>query len=85
MTEKTIYLAGGCFWGTEHFMAMVNGVVNTKDPTISNKPNSTTLAAMDEIRSGKARQNPPLDLSSVEAMEKSMGLESSDTQSELFG
>ena len=30
MTEKTIYLAGGCFWGTEHFMAMVNGVVNTE-------------------------------------------------------
>ena len=41
---------------------------------VYNKPNATTLAAMDEIRSGKARQNPPLDLSSVEAMEKSMGL-----------
>ena len=23
-------MAGGCFWGTEHFMAMVNGVVSTE-------------------------------------------------------
>jgi peptide methionine sulfoxide reductase msrA/msrB len=27
---KTIYLAGGCFWGTEHYLKMVNGVVNTE-------------------------------------------------------
>ena len=26
MDIKTIYLAGGCFWGTEHFMSMVHGV-----------------------------------------------------------
>ena len=30
MTEKTIYLAGGCFWGTEHFMKLVAGVVDTE-------------------------------------------------------
>lgn len=29
MTE-TIYFAGGCFWGTEHFMQQVKGVVNTE-------------------------------------------------------
>lgn len=23
---KTIYLAGGCFWGTEHFLSLVHGV-----------------------------------------------------------
>ena len=26
MDTKTIYLAGGCFWGTEHFMKMIHGV-----------------------------------------------------------
>ena len=26
---KTIYLAGGCFWGTEHYLKMTNGVVDT--------------------------------------------------------
>lgn len=27
--NKTIYLAGGCFWGTEHYLKMINGVVDT--------------------------------------------------------
>ncbi len=26
---KEIYLAGGCFWGTEHFFKQINGVKNT--------------------------------------------------------
>lgn len=39
---QEIYFAGGCFWGTEHFMKQINGVVatevgyangNTKNPT----------------------------------------------------
>lgn len=38
------------------------------------EPNATTLAAMEEVRSGQCRTNPALDLSSIEAMEKSMGL-----------
>lgn len=37
-------------------------------------PNSETLAAMDEARSGALRNTQPLDLSSIEAMERSMGL-----------
>lgn len=28
--KKTIYLAGGCFWGTEHLMELVDGVVDTE-------------------------------------------------------
>lgn len=28
--EKTIYLAGGCFWGTQHLMALVPGVTGTQ-------------------------------------------------------
>ncbi|MEZ3591656.1 MAG: toxin-antitoxin system protein [Muribaculaceae bacterium] len=38
------------------------------------EPNAETLAAMEEARSGRLRDVPPLDLSSIEAMEKSMGL-----------
>ena len=26
---KTIYLAGGCFWGTEHYMRQFDGVIET--------------------------------------------------------
>lgn len=29
MMTKEIYLAGGCFWGTEHFMKQLRGVVDT--------------------------------------------------------
>lgn len=27
---KSIYLAGGCFWGTEHFLSLVHGVVEAE-------------------------------------------------------
>ena len=30
MNMKTIYLAGGCFWGTQHYMSQFNGVLNTE-------------------------------------------------------
>ena len=38
------------------------------------KPNATTLSAMREAESGALRDEPAIDLSSIEAMEKSMGL-----------
>lgn len=28
--NKVIYLAGGCFWGTEKYLSLVNGVVDTE-------------------------------------------------------
>ncbi len=28
--DKKIYLAGGCFWGTDHLFSLVDGVVSTK-------------------------------------------------------
>lgn len=37
-------------------------------------PNSETLAAMKEAESGSLREAPALDLSSVESMDKSLGL-----------
>ena len=30
MTSKEIYLAGGCFWGTEHFFKQIAGVIATE-------------------------------------------------------
>ena len=27
---KEIYLAGGCFWGTEHYIKQIEGVINTE-------------------------------------------------------
>jgi peptide methionine sulfoxide reductase msrA/msrB len=30
MTLKHIYLAGGCFWGTEHFFKQIDGVIETE-------------------------------------------------------
>lgn len=38
------------------------------------EPNEETIAAMMEAQSGKLSATPVLDLSSIEAMEKSMGL-----------
>lgn len=38
------------------------------------EPNDVTLAAMKEAQNGSLRNSTPLDLSSVEAMERSMGL-----------
>ena len=30
MTTKDIYLAGGCFWGSEHYFKQIEGVVDTE-------------------------------------------------------
>lgn len=38
------------------------------------EPNATTLAAMKEVESGTLNDAPELDITSIEAMEKSMGL-----------
>ena len=29
-TTATLYLAGGCFWGTEHYLKQIRGVINTQ-------------------------------------------------------
>lgn len=48
---KEIYLAGGCFWGTEHYFKQINGVMdtevgfangNTKNPTYKEVYTDTT-------------------------------------------
>ena len=30
MNTKEIYFAGGCFWGTEHFLKQIRGVISTE-------------------------------------------------------
>lgn len=40
----------------------------------AHKPNAETMAAMQEAESGILRNSTPLDLTSIESMEKSMGL-----------
>ena len=40
----------------------------------NDEPNGTTLSAIEEARSGNLRDTQALDLSSIEAMEKSMGM-----------
>ncbi len=49
-----IFFAGGCFWGTEHFLKQIDGVVNTEvgyvnsivpNPTYKDVCTGTTLAA----------------------------------------
>ncbi len=51
---KEIYLAGGCFWGTEHFLKQIDGVKNTQvgyangnkeNPTYKQVCSGTTHAA----------------------------------------
>ena len=29
-TNRTIYLAAGCFWGAQHYLGLINGVVTTE-------------------------------------------------------
>ena len=54
MENKTIYFAGGCFWGTEHFFKMIKGVVGTtvgyansiiENPSYKDVCSGDTLAA----------------------------------------
>ena len=50
MTNKTIYLAGGCFWGTQKFFDQFHGVVSTEvgyanGPDDVNSPDDKTSPA----------------------------------------
>lgn len=54
MNKKDIYLAGGCFWGTEAYLKRLPGVLKTKvgyanslvaDPTYEEVCSGTTGAA----------------------------------------
>jgi len=57
-----------------HNRSLNNYVETVLLDAVYREPNATTLAAMREVESGALRNAPALDLSSIEAMEKSMGL-----------
>lgn len=38
------------------------------------EPNETTIAAMKEVESGELQKTPDIDVTSIESMEKSMGI-----------
>ena len=40
--SATVYLAGGCFWGTEHFFKQVRGVIKAQSGFVNGHiPNPT--------------------------------------------
>ena len=54
MNTKTIYLAGGCFWGTEHFLGLVHGVVKTEVGYANSKVPDPTYQEVCTGRTGAA-------------------------------
>ena len=56
---KIIYLAGGCFWGVEHYYKQLKGVINTTVGYANgNKENPT----YDEVKSHKVSHAETLEL-----------------------
>ena len=51
MTNKSIYFAGGCFWGTEHFMKQINGV-NETEVGYANGDSSMIDPTYKEVKTG---------------------------------
>lgn len=52
--QKEIYLAGGCFWGTEHFMKQIRGVEATKAGYANSKVARPTYREVCSGRTGAA-------------------------------
>ncbi len=42
MKKETIYLAGGCFWGTEKYISLIPGVLSTEVGYINGKRETVT-------------------------------------------
>lgn len=51
---KTIYFAGGCFWGTEHFFKQVHGVVGTEVGYANGKIDNPTYERISKGDTGYA-------------------------------
>lgn len=49
--RKTIYLAGGCFWGVQAYFKMLEGVIETK---VGYANGTTAFPKYEDLKSGKA-------------------------------
>ncbi len=50
----TIYLAGGCFWGVEKYIASINGVLNTEVGYANGRTDSPTYGEVSTGLTGDA-------------------------------
>lgn len=47
--QETIYLAGGCFWGTEKYLEDINGVISTRVGYVLGKKEDKELALLETV------------------------------------
>ena len=52
--EKEIYLAGGCFWGTEKYLANIQGIISTEVGYANGKTENPTYKDVCSLNSGHA-------------------------------
>lgn len=50
--NKKIYLAGGCYWGTEHFLKLVDGVLETTVGFAQGHKENPTYAEVRQLTTG---------------------------------
>lgn len=51
---RTLYFAGGCFWGVEHYFSQLPGVNSTRVAYVNGKSNSTSYALLKETDHAEA-------------------------------
>lgn len=49
-----IYLAGGCFWGTQHFLQLINGIVETEVGYANGSTKNPTYQEVKQQKTGHA-------------------------------
>ena len=54
MKKETIYLAGGCFWGTEKYISLIPGVLSTEVGYINGKRETVTYEQVCRENTGLA-------------------------------
>lgn len=52
--KKTIYLAGGCFWGVEKYLSLIPGVIDTETGYANGKTENPSYEQVCRDRTGHA-------------------------------